>query len=71
VDIDALLERITQKPDMLGGKPCVRGYRLSVEQVLEMMVAGAQTATLRKAYPWLEDADVQACLLYARQHLPS
>lgn len=71
MNTNTLLERITQTPDMLGGKPCVRGYRLSVEQVLDMLIAGAHSSTLCKAYPWLEEADVQACLLYARQHLSS
>ncbi len=53
-----LLERITVNPQFFGGKPIIRGRRLAVEHILGMLAAG---------YPWLELADIQACLIYARK----
>jgi uncharacterized protein (DUF433 family) len=63
--IDALLSRITCHPDLLGGKPVIRGRRLAVEHVLDMMAAGDDAATILAGYPWLEPEDIQACLAYA------
>jgi uncharacterized protein (DUF433 family) len=60
-----LLERITCDPDIFGGKPILRGHRLAVEHVLDMLAAGDDSATILSGYPWMEPADVQACLLYA------
>lgn len=62
-----LLARITANPQIFGGKPIIRGRRLAVEHVLGMLAAGDTTADLLAAYPWLEAADIQACLLYARK----
>jgi uncharacterized protein (DUF433 family) len=61
-----LLDRIiTINPQIFGGKPIIRGRRLAVEHILGMLAAGDTTETLLDAYPWLESADIQACLLYA------
>ena len=60
-----LLDRITVNPDIFGGRAIVRGRRLAVEHVLEMLSAGATTDELLKHYPWLEREDIHACLLYA------
>lgn len=62
---DELLERITCNPEILGGKPLVRGRRLAVEHVLGMLAQGATIETLLEGYPWLEREDVLACLEYA------
>ncbi len=62
-----LLARITFNPQIYGGKPIIRGRRLAVEHVLDMLAAGDTTETLLAAYPWLEVDDVRACLLYARK----
>lgn len=62
-----LLARITANPQIFGGKPIIRGRRLAVEHVLGMLAAGDTTDDLLAAYPWLEAADIQACLLYARK----
>jgi uncharacterized protein (DUF433 family) len=62
-----LLDRITINPQIFGGKPIIRGRRLAVEHILGMLAAGDTAETLLDAYPWLELADIQACLLYARQ----
>lgn len=60
-----LLERITYNPAIFGGKAIIRGKRLAVEHVLEMMAAGSTAEELVREYKWLEPEDVQACLLYA------
>ncbi len=60
-----LLERITVNPQIFGGKPIIRGRRLAVEHVLNLLVAGDTPETLLACYPWLEKEDIQACLFYA------
>ena len=60
-----LIERITCNPEIFGGKPIIRGRRLAVEHVLDMLAAGDDSATILSGYPWLEPADIQACLVYA------
>ncbi|WP_367874049.1 DUF433 domain-containing protein [Luteolibacter sp. Populi] len=60
-----LLDRITCDPDIFGGKPIIRGHRLAVEHVLDMLAAGDDTATILSSYPWLEAGDIRACLLYS------
>lgn len=67
MDEKQLLARITFDPDIFGGKPIVRGRRLAVEHVLGMLAAGDSAQTIVSGYPWMEDEDVQACLLYARK----
>lgn len=62
-----LLQRITIDSRIFGGKPIIRGRRLAVEHVLGMLAAGDTTQTLLDAYPWLEQDDIRACLLYARK----
>jgi len=66
VDEKRLLERITVNPQIFGGKPIIRGRRLAVEHVLSMLAAGDTVETILEGYPWLERADIQACLVYAR-----
>jgi len=67
MDPQALLARITFNPQIFGGKPIIRGRRLAVEHVLGMLAAGTSIETLLAGYPWLERADVLACLAYARR----
>ncbi|WP_080814224.1 DUF433 domain-containing protein [Halomicronema hongdechloris] len=62
-----LLERITINPDIFGGKPIIRGRRLAVEHILGMLAAGDSVETLLEGYPWLEQEDIQACLVYAHR----
>jgi uncharacterized protein (DUF433 family) len=62
-----LIKRITINPEIFGGKPIIRGKRLAVEHVLGMLAAGDDTETILKGYDWLEQEDIQACLLYARK----
>jgi uncharacterized protein (DUF433 family) len=56
------LPRITFEPDKSGGRPCIRGYRLRVKDVLDMLVGGASEAEILANYPFLEPADIRACL---------
>jgi len=60
-----LLERITVNPKIFGGHAIIRGHRLAVEHVLEMLSAGDTPEGLLDAYDWLELQDIRACLLYA------
>lgn len=60
-----LLQRISSNPEILGGKPIVRGRRLAVEHVLAMLAAGDSAQDIVAAYPFLELHDVRACILYA------
>jgi uncharacterized protein (DUF433 family) len=60
-----LLKRITVDPEIFGGKPIVRGRRLAVEHVLGMLAAGDSPEAILSGYPWLELADIHACLVYA------
>lgn len=59
------LERITSDPAIFGGKPIVRGMRISVELVLSLLAQGASEAEILEDYPDLEKADIRACLTYA------
>ncbi len=61
---DQLLGRITVDPGILSGKPTVRGHRLAVEHLMGMLIAGDPISEVLAAYPWLELADVHACLIY-------
>jgi uncharacterized protein (DUF433 family) len=67
MDEKILLERITVNPKIFSGKPIIRGRRLAVEHVLAMLAAGDTSETILAGYPWLEPADIQACLVYARK----
>ena len=63
MDAQKLLERITVNPKIFNGKPIVRGRRLAVDHVLGMLAAGDTPETILEGYPWLERADIQACLM--------
>lgn len=60
-----LLARITCNPEFFGGKPVIRGRRLAVEHVLDLLAAGDDEQTILEGYPWLEPDDIRACLAYA------
>ena len=61
----ALLARIVTDPGKLGGKPIIRGRRITPTMVLNMFANGASRQEIVAAYPVLEEADINACLLYA------
>ncbi len=60
-----LLERITYNPNIYGGKAIIRGHRLAVSHVLDMLAAGSPAEEIVDAYDWLEMDDVRACIVYA------
>jgi len=68
-DKQSILERITVDPDILVGKPTIRGLRISVEQVLKALAAGISQHELLEDYPELEQEDIQAVLLYAAERV--
>ena len=59
------LECITFNPNVMGGKPCIRGMRVTVGMVVGLLAAGHATDEILKAYPYLEEPDVQQALSYA------
>ncbi len=61
-----LLRRITVNPDIFGGKPIIRGMRISVELILSLLRQGETWDDLLRDYPDLEPEDIQASLEYAR-----
>jgi uncharacterized protein (DUF433 family) len=64
-----LLERITLNPNVLAGKPVIKGTRLSVEFILGLMAHGATTTEILEEYNGLTPEDLQACLLFAGESL--
>ncbi len=64
---DEALKRITVNPAIFGGKPIIRGMRIAVEHILGMLAAGDSPETLLAEYPFLEPADIQACIAYAHR----
>ncbi len=60
-----LLARITIEPGKCGGKPCIRGKRMRVSDVLDLLGAGASHAEILRDYPFLEREDILAALAYA------
>ena len=59
------LKRITANPDIFGGKPIIRGMRISVELILSLLAQGETEAVILADYPDLEPDDIRACLAYA------
>ena len=61
----ALPDRITAEPGKMGGRPCIRGMRIRVTDVLEMLAGGATEAQILADYEFLEAEDIRAALSYA------
>jgi uncharacterized protein (DUF433 family) len=61
--------RITVDPKILGGKPIVKGTRLSVEFILELLASGVTEAEILEDYPHIKKADIHACLNYAARSM--
>ena len=59
------LHRITVSPDQCGGRPCIRGLRVRVKDVLEMLAAGVSREQILADYPYLEAGDIVAALQFA------
>jgi uncharacterized protein (DUF433 family) len=63
----AMLKRITFDPKVMGGKPCIRGLRVTVGTLVGLVAAGRTTEEILKAYPYLEAEDIREALLYAAE----
>lgn len=61
------LNRITMDPQICGGRPCLRGMRIRVTDVLDLLAEGASREEILADYPYLDDADISAALAYAAQ----
>ena len=59
------LSRITQDPSVMGGRPCIRGLRVTVGTVVGLLAAGRTWDEILQAYPYLERDDISAALAYA------
>jgi uncharacterized protein (DUF433 family) len=69
MDAQQLLERITCNPEVMSGKPVIRGTRLTVEYVLNLLGHGSTHQEILDEYEGLTPEDIQACLLFASQSL--
>jgi len=58
-------ERITVDPNVMGGKPCIRGLRFPVSRLLGLLAAGKDEQAILAEYPYLEPEDIQTALAYA------
>jgi len=58
-------DRITFDPSEMGGKPCIRGMRVTVGTIIGLVASGYSTGEILRAYPYLEEEDIKAALEYA------
>ena len=59
------LERITVNPSVMGGKPCIRGLRVTVGTIVGLVAAGKTHAEIIRLYPYLENGDIDEAMAYA------
>ena len=64
-----LLDRITLNPEQCGGRPCIRGMRIRVIDILELLAAGQTPEQILADFPYLESDDIAASLQYAARRL--
>ena len=67
--VNQLAERITVDPEQCGGRPCVRGMRIRVSDVVDLFAAGLTAKEILEEMPDLEAEDLQACLRFASRYL--
>ena len=63
------LQRITVDPNQCGGRPCIRGLRIRVSDILDLLASSATRKEILEDYPYLEDKDISATLEYAAKQL--
>jgi uncharacterized protein (DUF433 family) len=63
------IDRITHDPEVMGGKPCVRGLRVTVATIVGLLAADTSRERILSAYPYLEPEDIDAALSYAAWRL--
>ena len=61
----ALLDRITRDPEVMNGKPCLRGMRITVGTLVGLVAAGHSNAEILAAYPYLDQEDIRQALAYS------
>ena len=66
---EKLLERIVINPKVMGGKPVIRGTRLTVEYILNLLAHGAKVEEILQEYKGLTEDDIRACILFATKAL--
>jgi uncharacterized protein (DUF433 family) len=66
---EELLKRIVWNPEICGGRPRVRGTRMRVSDVIELMASGASEDEIQQDYPYINLDDIRACLVYASRTL--
>jgi uncharacterized protein (DUF433 family) len=59
------LDRITRNPEIMGGKPCLRGMRVTVGVIVGLVASGRTHAEILAAYPYLQEEDIRQALAYA------
>ena len=64
-----MTDRITFNPEQCGGRPCIRGMRIRVKDVLDLLASGVSETEILGDFPDLEVEDIQACLAYAAEEL--
>ena len=69
MNVEEQFQRITFEKGVLGGKPCIRGLRISVDMILELLAKGASEEEILEDYPELVREDLRAALLYAHHLL--
>jgi uncharacterized protein (DUF433 family) len=67
--METLLKRITSNPRQCGGRPCIRGMRIRVSDVLDLLAAGLSMDQIPQEMPDLEMEDIKAALAYARRRI--
>ncbi len=61
----AQIDRVTLDPAVMGGKPCIRGQRVTVATIIGLLAAEQSREEILKAYPYVEAEDIDQCLAYA------
>jgi uncharacterized protein (DUF433 family) len=64
---EELLSRITIDPKVCFGKPCIRGHRIWVSLILDLLASGMSSEEILSDYPGLDEADVRACIAYGAE----
>ena len=60
-----MVDRITFNPEQCGGRPCIRGMRIRVKDILDLLAAGVSEAQILADFPYLKREDIAACLAFA------
>ena len=64
---EELLSRITMDPKVCFGKPCIRGHRIWVSLILDLLASGMSSEKILDEYPGIEEADIRACIAYGAE----